>query len=429
MRFVVLVWMLVAVLVVGLLPAAAQSGPYLVMQGSPASLAGPAVMRGGEVMVPAIRTFEPYGASTVWLPAERTITITTRTGRSLRLKIGDTDAVVAGQSRALPAAPAMINGQPYVPAEAVFALLGAWVRFDDATQSLHVAAQITAVNVRRADGTPRIVIEANGTMRAASRALPNPDRVVVDLHGAAFRLADQDIAVGAGGVKRLRAAQFQTKPYVTRIVLDLQQAVDVRVLTAPGLYDVAIEVRPKGSVPAVQVPTPAPNLQAATVQAMPPAAPAAPTPPAVSTPPSAPPVASPPPSGHDHDIRPAETQDPVAPTTPALPAVPDDGVPRILQVRTEHVAGRFRVIIEGTTPLDYTIRELLEPDRLVVDIAGAIFIPVKQEIPIAGAVVTEVRAAQFQTTPHVTRVVVVLEAQGRIQRVAGRITHRHDRDS
>ena len=60
--------------------------------------------------------------STVWVPAERTITITTRTGRSLRLN-GDTNAVVAGQSRAL-AAPAMINGQPYVPAEAVFALLG-----------------------------------------------------------------------------------------------------------------------------------------------------------------------------------------------------------------------------------------------------------------------------------------------------------------
>jgi N-acetylmuramoyl-L-alanine amidase len=67
------------------------------------------------------------------------------------------------------------------------------------------------------------------------------------------------------------------------------------------------------------------------------------------------------------------------------------------------------VIIEGTTPLSYTVRELPEPDRLIVDIAGAIFVPVKQEIPIAGAVVTEVRAAQFQTTPNVTRVVVVLK--------------------
>jgi len=93
---------------------------------------------------------------------------------------------------------------------------------------------------------------------------------------------------------------------------------------------------------------------------------------------------------------------------PASEAVPDDGVPRVLEVRVEQSRGRFRVLIEGTLPLEYTVRELLEPDRLVIDVAGAVFIPVKQEIPVAGAVVTEVRAAQFQVDPNVTRVVVEL---------------------
>jgi N-acetylmuramoyl-L-alanine amidase len=402
--------MLVAALVIGPLPAAAQPGVHLVIQGSPASLAGPAVMRGGEVMVPAIRTFESYGASTVWQPADRTITVTTRTGRSVRMKIGAEEAIVAGQTRAMRAAPAIINGQPYVPANDVFALLGAWVRFDDAARALHIAAQITTVDVRRGDGAALVVLGANGAVRAESRVLPNPDRVVIDLHGAAFRLADQDIAVGAGGVKRLRAAQFQTKPYVTRVVLDLMQTVETRVLTVPDSYDLTIEIRTKGGVPAVQAPVPAPNPPAAAAAMAAPVAPAPVAPPAPPAPPT-PPVSSPPPSGHDHDMRPAESQDHLTPppAAPAVPNVPDDGVPRVLQVRTEQVAGRFRVVIEGTMPLDYAVRELLEPDRLVVDIAGAIFIPIKQEIPIAGAVVTEVRAAQFQASPHVTRVVVVLK--------------------
>jgi len=53
----------------------------------------------------------------------------------------------------------------------------------------------------------------------------------------------------------------------------------------------------------------------------------------------------------------------------------------------------------------------LEPDRLVIDIPGGVFVPVKQEIPVASAVVSEVRAAQFQANPDVTRIVIVLKAK------------------
>lgn len=91
-----------------------------------------------------------------------------------------------------------------------------------------------------------------------------------------------------------------------------------------------------------------------------------------------------------------------------IPAFPDDGVLRILQVRVEQPGGRFRVLIEATRAMEYSVRELSEPDRLVVDIPGAVFVPIKQEIPVAGALVTDVRAAQFQADPDITRVVVVL---------------------
>ncbi len=380
--------MLVMVLAVAVAPAAGQSGIQIVINGSPVALAAPAFMRGGQVMIPAIRVFESFGSAAVWRAAERTLLITNRTGLMIRLRIGDPLAQVNGQARPLPTPAMLVGGQPFVPAHPLFMMLGAWVRFDEASRTLHVASQITSINVRRGDGAIRVLLDATGPLRAENRTLTNPDRLVVDLHGGAFRLADQDLPVSEAGVIRVRAGQFQIKPYITRVVFDLQQPVDVRTLTATDSFAFTIEVRPRGSPPAVQVPAPAPAANPA-------------PPPA----PSAPPLAAAPPVPSEIAPEPQGTPPP-APSV-AEPA-PNDGIPRIMQVRVEQTVTRFRVVVEGTMPLEYSVREFIDPDRLVIDVAGAVFVPVKQEIPVADAIVTEVRAAQFQADPAVTRVVVVL---------------------
>jgi N-acetylmuramoyl-L-alanine amidase len=285
-----------------------------------------------------------------------------------------------------------------VPAAFVFAALGAWVRLDEPSRTLHVASQITALTLRRGDGVLRVVLDATGPLRAETRTLSNPDRLVVDLHGGAFRSQDQDLPVGEAGVLRVRAGQFQVKPYITRVVFDLQQPVDVRTQTATESFAYTIEVRPRGQVLAGPVHPPGAGPAGA---GAPPQAPSAPVPP---------PVAAPPPPAGGEASGPVYTEGPstheqVAPVSEPLP---DDGVPRIQQVRVEQLGTRFRVLIEGTLPAEYTVRELVDPDRLVVDLQRAVFLPVKQEIPVAGAVVTEVRAAQFNADPDIVRVVVVL---------------------
>jgi N-acetylmuramoyl-L-alanine amidase len=387
-------WILVLVLAAGALPAAGQPGVQVVVAGVPVSLAAPALVQAGQVMIPAIRTFEAFSAAAVWHPAERLVMVTNRTGVVLRLRIGESTALVNGTPRSLPVPAMMIGDLPYVPAQFVFAALGAWVRMDEATRTLHVASQITGLTIRRIDGAVRVVLDATGPLRAETRTLPNPDRLVVDLHGGAFRPTDQDVAIGEAGVVRVRAGQFQVKPYVTRVVFDLQQPVEARTLTAADSFAFTIEVRPRGSLPAAQGSVPAPVAH----------------PPAAASPTVSPPPVSPGPPGTLHPM--GET-DPDRPSThenvgPPPEPIPDEGVPRILQVRVEHVRARVRVLIEGTMPLTYGVRELLEPDRVVVDLPGAIFLPVKQEIPVGGAVVIEVRAAQFQADPHIVRVVVEL---------------------
>lgn len=388
-------WLLVIGLAAGAIarPAAGQSAVRVIVNGAPLSLAGPAIVQGGQVMIPAARAFEAFGATTAWRAEDRTAVITTRTGFVVRLRAGDAVAQVDGEARSMPVAPAMIADLLYVPAQFVFTALGAWVRYDEAARTLHVASQIKAVSLQRAPDVVRLVVDATGPLRAETHTLPNPDRLFVDLHGGAFRPADTELNVGHAGVTRVRAAQFQVKPYVTRVVFDLQQAVDARVLTSRATFEVIIEVRPRGIVavaPAGSPPAAAPSAG--------PASPPAIATPALPNPPPAP--ADDPRAGHDSVV-----------IDPMIPAFPDDGLLRILEVRVEQFGTRFRVVIEATRPFEYTVRELFEPDRLVIDIPGGVFIPVKQEIPVASAVVSEVRAAQFQADPDVTRVVIVFKVK------------------
>jgi len=387
---------LMVALAAGTVPAAGQPSIAVVVNGVPVSLAAPALMQAGQVLIPATRVFEAFGAAAVWQAADRVVMVTNRTGIVVRLRIGEPTAWVNGEARSLPLAPLLIGDQPYVPAAFVFAALGAWVRLDEPSRTLHVASQITALTLRRGDGTLRVVLDATGPLRAETRTLTGPDRLVVDLHGGAFRPPDQDLPVGEAGVWRVRAGQFQVKPYITRVVFDLQQPVDVRTQTAADSFAYTIEVRPRAGVLAGQIRPQATGSPGIGAPQPPPA-------------PGPPPVAPPPPAGGEASGS-AYTEGPSTHENvgPASEPPPDDGVPRVQQVRVEQLGARFRVLIEGTAPAAYTVRELVDPDRLVVDLEGAVFLPVKQEIPVAGAVVTEVRAAQFNADPDIVRVVVVL---------------------
>ncbi len=389
-----IIWFLmVALAAVVVAPAAGQAAIRVIVNGSPLALAAPAILQNGQVMIPVGRAFEAFSAAATVSSDERTVVVSNRSGLSIRLRVGEPSAQVNGHARPLPVAPVLSREHVFVPAQFVFAALGAWARYDDAARVLHVASQITGLMVRRGAQAMSLVVDATGPLRVESRTLPNPDRLVIDLHGGAFRPADQDIAVGHAGVSRVRAGQFQTKPYVTRIVFDLLQPVDARVVTAPHSFTLTLEISPRGAVTAS-----VPHHSSAV--------PAAPAPVAAAPPPPSSSVVVPPsvPGGSPmHEDHGAQTP----PTGPVQP-LPDDGVLRITQVRVEQPGGRFRVLIEGNRPFEHTIRELVDPDRLVIDVAGAVFVPTKQEIPVAGALVAEVRAAQFQADPDITRVVIVL---------------------
>ncbi|MDR7460198.1 MAG: N-acetylmuramoyl-L-alanine amidase family protein [Armatimonadota bacterium] len=369
----------------------------LVVNGQAVPLAASPIAYNGQVVVPLPGIFEPFGAAAAWLPEERAILISNRTRTTIRLRLNDPYALVNGQQRLLPVPALLLRDLPYIPALAVFGLLGAWTHLDEREGVLYANSVVTGVTVQRTGGTVRLVVGATGPVQVETRTLTNPDRVALDLRHAVFRQTDQEVPVGEGGILRARISQFQTKPYVTRIVLDLAQPVEVRLAESPTAFDLTVEVRPRPATgrPAQAVPPPA------TSPAAPPAPSASPASPpgAPRSSPAAAPSGSPPAAGS-----PAAPPDAAGPPGGATPGT--TGI-RILQVRVE--AGPVtRVVVEGTGPMQPVVRELPDPDRLVVDIPDSVFVPVKQEIPVGTPAIENVRAAQFQADPDITRVVVTL---------------------
>lgn len=346
--------LLTAVLLVGA-TAGQASSIRVIVNGVEISQVAPAVVKNGQVLASLPGLFEPMGASAAYFEADRSITITNRVKTTVVLRVNDPVALVNGQQRPLPVAPVMAGDHVLVPAQSIFIMLGAWTKLEEADRTLHVSSQITGITPQVEGDQMRLQVEATGPIVIETNVLRNPDRLVIDFQQAALRTQAREIPVNAAGVQRIRSAQFQVKPYVTRVVFDLTQPVEMQVTTAPKTYAIAIGIKPKGL--------------------------AAPAPP------------PPPPAG----------------TGDAWTRSVATGV-KITQVTFNPIGETGRLTIAGNgSPMQYKIREFVFPNRLTVDIQDAVFIPVKQEVTVNSASILTVRASQFQANPPVVRVVVTLK--------------------
>ncbi len=353
---VVATWLLVALLLWALPSGAAgQSGVRIIVNGVQIPLAAPAVVNNGQVMAPIPGLFEPMGALAAYYEVDRSIVVTNRVRTTVRLKVGGPTLQVNNQSRPLPAPPVLISGQVFVPAQPVFQALGAWTKWEEAERTLYVSSQIMSVGVQVTGGVLQVKVDATGPVQAETHVLSQPDRLVVDFLHAALRVQERVVTVNDAGVLRIRAAQFQIKPYISRMVFDLREPVEVRVNVSPTSYLVTVEVRPRAA--SASTPTP--------------------------------------PSG----AGPREGGPPPA----------AGGVVKVLGVTFQASGEAARVTIDATAELEYKIREFVFPDRLAIDLENAVFVPVKQDLPVEHTSVVAVRAAQFTADPAVTRVVITLK--------------------
>ena len=118
------------------------------------------------------------------------------------------------------------------------------------------ALEVTAVRHWTFAGVTRVAIETSGEFRFRSDRLENPNRLVFDLLGATprvdgHRFVRQD--VNDVFLKRVRLAE--TKPGVTRVVLDLEMAVDYTASQLSNPDRLMIELHAPAGKPIAMPPT------------------------------------------------------------------------------------------------------------------------------------------------------------------------------
>ncbi len=93
----------------------------------------------------------------------------------------------------------------------------------------------------------RVAIDLEGEVKYDVGRLPNPDRVYFDLHGTRLSstLKGKSFEVEDGFLRQVRAAQFQRDE--TRVVLDLDEVSDYSVFLLPNPYRLIIDIHGKHS--------------------------------------------------------------------------------------------------------------------------------------------------------------------------------------
>jgi N-acetylmuramoyl-L-alanine amidase len=348
------------------LRALGQTVPRLVILGEELRTDPPALLREGVVFAPVDQAFLPYRATVSWNSARRVAEVRGARGEVVVLRAGDPLAEVGSELHRLPAAPFVLGSRLMVPVEFVYRALGAWVKWEPEEQTLHVAAQVVRlVFDPSANSGARLVVEATGPVEARTSWLRDPDRLVLDLFHAASRIEVREQEIGQAGIRRIRVGQLQVKPYITRVVLDLESPLEAEVRPGVGFH-LQVVLRP-GAGPSGGPPAPSPAPSEAS----------APNP---------------------------QTSAPPAPEGSSQAGGSSEDPPRIFEIRAVREVGRFRIVVQGDRPLSFQETTLRDPPRLVLDLPG-VFVPVKQELVVGGPVEV-VRAAQFQVGPEITRVVI-----------------------
>ncbi|HKV46357.1 MAG TPA: N-acetylmuramoyl-L-alanine amidase [bacterium] len=377
--------------------------PLVVVNDHAITFSVPLSLQHGAVMAPLSPLAVAFGATVAWDRDAQTATVTSAAGVVVRLTIGESEALVGAGRVALPVAPLLRGDVVVVPAAAVLRAMGAYVK--EGEGRVEALSQATGVTWNRHDGILVFTIATTGPVAAVAHLLEAPDRLAVDLDHSADLIVRPVFTVGDVDVVRLRHAQFQARPFVTRIVFDLTRRVPYRIAVGAGGVTVTIgdEVPVARTPPAAGAPSPGPEPvdqptasggEAEThAERDVPSAPAASPEVAVRDVPVEHPIAAPP--------------EPLAP--PPLPAFADaPGAFHLEAVTYDVESGTGRLTIRASQPAMYQVRQFVYPYRLAIDLPGAVFMPRRQDLEVGSDTVRNVVVEQLHTAPNLARIMINL---------------------
>jgi AMIN domain len=118
-------------------------------------------------------------------------------------------------------------------------------------------ALITSLKVDVHQEKIEVRIEADRELSVQTMVLGNPDRIVLDAAGAAFKLKVPEIQSSAGPVKSIRVGLLRAQPPVTRIVVETSAPVPYVFRTERNLAFLDIPLKNAPQTPLISAETPA----------------------------------------------------------------------------------------------------------------------------------------------------------------------------
>ena len=104
-------------------------------------------------------------------------------------------------------------------------------------------AQVTGIRHWSTPNYTRVAIDLGDDVKYEAARVPNPDRIYFDLHGTrlAQELVGKSFTVTDDGfLKKIRAAQFSND--VTRVVLDVNEVTEYSAFLLPNPYRLIIDI-------------------------------------------------------------------------------------------------------------------------------------------------------------------------------------------
>ncbi|HEV2288360.1 MAG TPA: N-acetylmuramoyl-L-alanine amidase [Candidatus Acidoferrales bacterium] len=116
---------------------------------------------------------------------------------------------------------------------------------DNSTATPGGNSSVTQIRSWNADDYTRVVVDLNGPVKYDSARIKNPDRIYFDLYKAhlGHDLSDKELAVQSGFLKSVRVAQ--NKAGVVRLVLDVDSIQGYSAFLLPNPYRLVIDVHGK----------------------------------------------------------------------------------------------------------------------------------------------------------------------------------------
>lgn len=342
--------LIVAVIVPGT-PAGSSGAISLHINGRSVPTDVPPVIVDGRTMVPIRVISENLGAAVHWEQTTRRAIITSGANRVV-ITVDQVLASINGKEVSLDVPATIISGRTMVPIRFVSEALGAAVHWDGSTRTVAVTyapggSAVKSLSWHKTPGVARFAVVTNGPVNYKAVALAgdatHPERIWLKLDNTAVEIQSLT-PVAAAGVAQVRAyvSASGSGPSFANVVFDLERTVR---------YSVWATWDPTTPVPLEDVPAMlAPGQQAIVVEVQ----------------------------------------------------------YQVTGVEYVGDPGAERVVVHLNGPADYQVWEATSPWRIVIDTPRVTLAPgVEQKtIPVGAAGISQVRYAQFQTDPDITRIVL-----------------------